>query len=283
MLRRRGASGAPTDSGPLWDASMFALDGVARFRDATDEQRRSVLDTCSASLLLESWFIERCGIEFCARMVLATQDLEERRLFALIGADEATHSTWLQPWVTSSDAAADTFNRFIEDCLRNGDPQPLAYLLQIVLEGFGIVHYSQLAQRCHDPALAATLERMSQDEALHHAGGLAVFHPERMNAAARDFLADASFQFLEMIRCGPQSVLDALDRNGLVSARADIQALFADLDAATLAAGKLARLRKLMTQPGMQWLLDNLDSRGAFEPCNAAQCAQIYVAMRSTA
>jgi len=92
-------------------------------------------------MLAESWRIGRCGIDYCARMVRTAKDDDERRLFGLVGADEARHAGWLAP----GEQEPDPFNRFIAALAETGTPQALAFLLQVVLEGFGITHYSALA------------------------------------------------------------------------------------------------------------------------------------------
>lgn len=280
FLRRRAEPGVPSAGGTPWDARFFRLDRAARFRDADAVKQQATIAECSHGVLAESWFIERCGVGFCAKMTMLAESLEEQRMFALIGADEATHSTWIEPWIADPARAADPFNRFIAGLVETGSAQPLAFLMQVVLEGFGIVHYRDLAASCRDPALAATLDRMAQDEALHHAGGLAAFRAERLTGAERRFLADGAYAFLQMIRCGPQAVVASLDHAVGAGSRGDCARLFSELGAEETSAARLDRLRRLMAQPAMEWLIGELEEKGAFTPCSAAECAQIYVEAR---
>jgi hypothetical protein len=213
-------------------------------------------------------------------MVLVCEDSEEKRLYALIGADEATHSAWLEPWIADVKQPPDAFNRFIAVLVETGSAPSLAYLLQVVLEGFGIVHYSGLAAHCRDLALASALACIARDEALHHAGGLASFRAKQLDQADKKFLSEAAYTFLQMIRSGPQSVVAALDRSIGVRSVDDAARIFDDLNAERNSALKLARLRRLMAQPGMEWLTDELEYKGAFVPCTAMQCAQLYLETR---
>ena len=280
LLRRRVAAATPQGDAALWPARRFGLENIPAFVAAPAEIQRSVLDRCGLGLLRESWLVERGGMEFCARMVLLSDDAQQRTLYSLIGADEASHYAWLQPWLGQTGDALDPFNAFLADCMREATPQPLAYLMQVVLEGFGIVHYAGLAADCNDTALAATLQRMAADEALHHAAGLAVFDRQRLNAQEREFLFDASYTFLQMIRSGPQAVVAALDAAlGGIDA-ASVASVFEMLDTNAETASKLSRLRQLMAQPGMHWLVDALAARNAFTPAATAEAAQIYVSLR---
>ena len=283
LLRRRSAPGAPAARGPLWDARFFGLDRVACFRAANASQRREVLERCADALLNESWFIEQSGITYCARMTLAAQSPEEQRLYAMIGGDEAAHALWLSPWIRVDKARQDPFNVFISSLSQGGAQQPLAYLLQVVLEGYGITHYRALAQHCRDDALTATFTRMARDEALHHGSGLALFDAPRLTAADMCYVFDSINVFLNMLRNGPQAVVAALDCVIGLPREAAAQQVFDELHAPTASARKLAQLRRLMEQPGMQTLVDAAARGGLFEPCSAAQCAQIYVASRRRA
>jgi len=279
FLRRRGLP-ERRDEGAPWSPGFFGLERVARFREGSAGARRSVLEGCAASLLAESWFIERCGVTFCAKMTLLAETLDEKRLFALVGADEATHSAWLEPWIADRKGEADPFNRFIAGLVDTGGAQPLVFLMQVVLEGFGIVHYGGLGAACLDPALAATLKQMAQDEAMHHAAGLAVFHAKRLSAPDRRFLAESAHAFLEMIRNGPQAVVGALDRAIGIEDRSDAAGVFENLGTEAASAEKLGQLRRLMARPDMDWLIDELEQKGLFTPCTPAECSRVYVAAR---
>ncbi len=279
LARRRDAPGASDGTRPAWDAAFFGLDRVARFRGASDTARAEVLARCGHGLLAEALHIERSGIDYCARITLAAESDDERRLFALIGADESQHAGWIAD-ALPDDPPVDAFNRFIAGIAEAGTPQPLAYLLQVVLEGFGIAHYDALAASCRDAGLAATFRRLARDEALHHAGGLATFRADRLTDADHRFLSDATFAFLQMIRCGPQAVAAAIDAAIGIGDAGDAASVFAALDSEAGSAARLARLRLLIAQPGMAWLVDAMDAGGAFVPCSAAECAQLYAAMR---
>lgn len=277
LLRKRGLPGAPqAGATPAWDAAFFGLDRLPAWRKAGAAQRAAATHACNAGLIAESWDIERTGIVFCARMVLLAESLEERRLFALIGAEEATHSVWLQPWLAGHAGEADPFNRFIESLVHNGTRQPLAFLLQVVLEGYGIGHYAGLAGRCADAALAQTLRAMAQDEAVHHAAGLAAFCVGELTSQERRYLADGALALVDWMRSGPQRVVAALDATLGGLGPQGIAAAFQHLHDPALDAARLAGLRRLMAQPGMDWLVDELETNGRFAPRSARECAALY-------
>jgi hypothetical protein len=264
---------APDGATPLWNAVAFGLDRVPAFQQASDAVQEAVLRDCGYNVLAESWSVERTGIRYCAAMAQWTDSNSERELFERIGDDEAQHAGWLAQWLPEP-PPADPFNRFIGGLLDAGTAQPLAYLLQVMLEGFGVTHYQSLTTGCGDTSLASMLRQLAVDEALHYGGALLVFKPERMNAAERRFVADGAYAFLQMFRVGPQAVVAALARTVDLQSRDALTRAFGALDCEASAAAKLARLRTLMERPGMHWLVKELDAAGVFAPCTPAQCAQ---------
>ncbi|MGH6611214.1 MAG: hypothetical protein ACRECQ_13255 [Burkholderiaceae bacterium] len=263
----------PDGAAPLWDAGMFGLDRVTAFSNAPIEMQRTVLDECARNVLVEAWSVERTGVRYCAAMAGWSESAHERTLFKRIGDDEVQHAAWLSTWLPDP-PQTDPFNRFIGGLLEAGTMQPLAFLLQVVLEGFGITHYGSLASGCRDASLTATLRRLAIDEALHYGGALLVFTPEKLNTAERRFIADGSYAFLQMFRVGPQAVAAALARIADSGSRHDLVRLFEQLECQSSSAVKLARLCTLMARPGMEWLIEQLDDAGAFMPCTPKQCAQ---------
>lgn len=285
FARRRAPSATDAACGNAhWDAAFYGLDRVPGFSGADPAIRRQVLDGCGEHLLWESYYIEQCGIAFCARMVLLAEDVPTRKLYSLIGADEATHEHWLAGWLQhSASRPPDPFNLFVAALVESGEPQPLSYVLQVVLEGFGIQHYRSLAQGCREPALTTTLRTMMSDEGTHHAGGVAAFDAGRLDRNGRTFALEATSRLLELIRIGPQAVVAVLARaaGGLDGIR--VERLFHELDCEAGSAAKLAALRKLIAQPGMDWLVQELERLRLFTPCSPVECARAFASANSPA
>lgn len=270
------APAAPDGANPLWTPNAFGLDRVAAFEQARDTVQTAVLNDCARNVLAEALSVEGAGIRYCAAMAQWAESSEERELFVRIGHDESQHAAWLARWLPDA-PPADPFACFIGGLLDAGTAQPLAFLLQVVLEGFGITHYQSLTVGCRDASLASMLRQLTVDEALHYGGGLLIFSPERMTANERRFLADGAHAFLQMFRVGPQAVMGALACAVDLQSRDAMTRAFGALDCEGAAAAKLTRLRTLMTRPGMHWLIDELDAGGAFSPCTPAQCAQQFM------
>ena len=254
FVRRRGLSLSNPASGHAhWDAAFYGLDRVQRFSTADPCAQGQVLEACGEQLLWESYYLEQCGIAFCARMVLLADDVPTRKLYSLIGADEATHEHWVRCLAAAqrqpSTGPVQSVHRRTGRERRAAAAQLCA---AVVLEGFGIQHYRRLAQGCREPALMATLRTMMSDEGAHHAGGVAAFDARRLDRRDQAFALEAGSRLLEMIRVGPQAVVAELAR--AVGQMEDVH-LESHVRRARLrgaSAAKLDALKKLLEQPGMQ-------------------------------
>ncbi|HEY9747602.1 MAG TPA: ferritin-like domain-containing protein, partial [Allocoleopsis sp.] len=76
---------------PYWDATHFGLERVAIFQDASEEEQRAIAQIASQGLLAEAYFVEKAGMGYMAKMLLLAETLEERMLYSLFAAEEATH------------------------------------------------------------------------------------------------------------------------------------------------------------------------------------------------
>ena len=81
-------------------------------------------------------------------------------LYSLFAADEAAHFHWIRayaPAAAIADGPGNPFLRLLDELLRTEDAPTLCYLVQVVLEGWGIHHYHALAKASLDADLIDTM------------------------------------------------------------------------------------------------------------------------------
>jgi rubrerythrin len=278
-LRRRGVAPGSAPARAPWDAAFFGLDRVTVFRRAPAATRRRVLEACAGDVLREALGVERLGLTFTARMTLLAETTEERMTYSLFAADEARHLAAVhrhRPDVDLDALPADPFLDLLGAAVAGGPRRGLAFLVQVVLEGWGLVHYSRLARACHDPALRRTLGGILADEALHHGAGRAGLRREALDARARAWAVEALAPLLALAGAGPQRVAARLTEAVGPLARAARVRLFAELESEAGAARTLALLRALM-RPAPE-VVAALDRRRAFVAPTPEQCAALGAA-----
>ena len=266
-----GRQGAP--GGTPWDADAYGLSGVDGYVQAQSATQSAVLQRCAADQLEEALHIENIGMAYAARMLLGSDTIEERQLYATIAADEALHHAALTPFVPRLEAAGTRapapFLSLLERLVVEGDRATRLLVVQVVLEGWGMDHYRGLARSCADPTLAAVLTRIVDDEARHHGSGVIL----ATRLPAGDAAVDVLTSFLDMVRVGPQAVLAALiGCVGPMSRPERITAL-SQLRTEDRAGAQLLLIRRLLEKAGATAIVAALHSRGRFRPLTAEEAA----------
>lgn len=267
----------PATAAP-WPAGHFGLDKVTVYLAATPAGRRRLLASCAADILTEAFFIEKLGIGFAAKMALLSRTSDERTAYALLGADEARHMAAVAAHLGRRPDAAgiapdDPFLTLLARAIDTGRRPTLAFLVQIVLEGWGVVHYRRLTRAAVDPALRATLASIVKDEALHHGGGLAALGRDGLAPADRRAAEAVLVPLLSMVRAGPQRVVARLDETLGPLGRSARARAFAELETERRTGDQLNLLRGFLERaPALAARLERL---GLFAPLSPTQCAAV--------
>jgi hypothetical protein len=169
-------------------------------------------------------------------------------LYALIAGDEAAHYYWISRFVHGAPAPS-PFLKLIGSWIEHGSRSALTLLVQVVLEGWGVQHYRLLAGDCHDAQLAAVLREIVTDEARHHGSGMRLLGQRALNGADRAEIAGTLAGLLDLVRCGPQAVVAAIEP-------VDRARCFVQLQAEEETGRKLALLRDLISDPEIIARLD---------------------------
>lgn len=270
----------PPDLPLYWSADFFGLNQVSLFQSASPAEQQAVLARANRDLLHESCRIEQAGIGYMAKMVLLAESVQERMLYGLFAADEATHLAQLQPFSGPGDPGCgpgqeDAFLLLLAQVLDSPDKAVLLFVLQVVLEGWGLSHYRSLAKGCTDLRLRRVLQGFLQAESRHHATGVLEFQRLQPNSAQRAEMVTVLAQFLQLVRVGPQRLLAALAQvKGDLSAAQRLQVL-QELDCETHSTTRLQQLKRLMQAGGGGDLVQILEAYDLFAPLSAEQCVKV--------
>ncbi|MEM8809449.1 MAG: ferritin-like domain-containing protein [Cyanobacteria bacterium P01_G01_bin.38] len=271
-----GQKGRPEPDGcspPPWDAAFFDLSQTALFQAAPAREQTHVLQLASQSLLAESYFIEKAGVGYMAKMTLLAETTEERMLYALFSADETTHLAQLSPFVAKPDRLGnnDPFLQLLASLLETADRSVLQFVLQVVLEGWGLSHYRSLSRHCRHPALAELFHSFLDAEARHHGAGVTLFDRKNLSDTNRLVVIEALAAFLQMVRVGPQRLIEAIATvKGDLSRPQRIQ-LLTELDTESHSGMRLGVLRSLIT-PVAPDIAETLDQHNLFSPLPPGRC-----------
>jgi len=265
LLRRRPMQlpDAPPDPAALWPASSFGLDRVTAFLESP--RQSEILRRCASERLAEALYVEKLGLAFCAKMTLLAETAEERMLYALTAGDEATHYHWLSRF-TPGPPAPSPFLALLGNWIERGSRGALTLLVQVVLEGWGVHHYRLLGRDCRDALLANVLREIVIDEARHHGSGTRLFAQRALDDDDRDEIVDGLRKLLDLVRCGPQAIVAALEPRDFDEAAR----CFTELDAVDDSRRKLELMRGLIDDEAIAAQLD-------FTPMTNEECARCSI------
>lgn len=262
----------------LWPASFFGLDRVRYFAEASAELQAEVIGRCSGDLVIESYFVEKSALSYCAKMILLAETTEIKQVYSHIAADEATHLQWVTPYVEEQErtSGGGPFLQFVSSLVEQCDANTLAYLVQVILEGWGLHHYASLWKHCLDPNVARLFQQLHRDEAMHHHAGEIVFNAMKVSKDQRNFIIDSLCTYAEFVRVGPQGVVTCLEHSLGGFNQDQRSQVFKELEAEITSADKLKMLRSLMLAPGMERYVEAVEERGGFIPLDARSCAMLH-------
>ena len=259
---------------PLWSPEFFELEKSSYFIEAHAEVKEDIQTRCSIDVLSEAFFIEESGMAFASKMALMSETRQERMLYNLFAADEATHFHWVNAALGehASRMTPNQFHRLLESIIRDGQRESLVFIVQVILEGWGLHHYRSLHRHCEHEGFGEVLERILRDEARHHGSGIVLCRERGLPERARSEVIETMRAFLEMVRYGPQAVLTALDEGlGGLSREQKLKTL-QELECEKHSSVRLEHLRSLMLQEGFESVVAELDDNNAFIPYSAEAC-----------
>lgn len=268
-----------TNTATYWAPDFFNLNRVSIYNEASLQEREAILAGCSNGLLEEAYYIERLGMAFGAKMILLSSSVEEQSLYSLLTEEEAIHLQMISPYVPRSHKGRpkQPFLNFLEQILKDGEMDSLIYLIQVLLEGWGLSHYNALAQSCQEESLAKRLKEIVKDEALHHGAGVAQFNGREDSLKEQSYIFDMLIVLLRMVQSGPQKVVESIEKTKGHLSKAQKITTFLELQCEQTTAKNLEGLTKLILKHCPHKEMDQLKSYGVFRPFTAEECAGVTI------
>jgi len=249
-----------------WDADHYGLSGLKQFCVLSIDEKQKLLEALNEFNLHEACFVENLGYRFNAKMILHSKSLEERSMFANFAADEAAHLHSILPF-TQGMAPLKIENQpmihLLSQTIEESSAAPTSFLIQVILEGFGLAHYSTLGKNCLDDVLQKVIQKIVKDEAFHHAGGKAVFALRGINESETKELEDLIFQVTRLFCQWPHPTMRAFVKLGFDDPRF-LRNLIEDLRPQEKSLLRIQYIQKLIDLLPAE-KLNQLQNRGAFQ------------------
>lgn len=272
---------AERDTATHWPASHFFLDQVSCFQTANKDQKEQILLECSQMLVRESYFIEKGGMYYTSKISMLSELTEERMLYSFFAADEATHFHWISQFcsaVSVGNFESNPFLVLLSDIAEHENRITMIYLLQVVLEGWGLHHYRELVDECVTPELKEVFKNILKDESSHHGGGLVILNAQKMSTEDQKRICEILGKFLGMVQSGSQGVVSILQKILGPFSHQELVQIFQELHSEAESNRKLALISNcIRSATSSESILNYLNERNALTAFDTEICAQIAV------
>ena len=149
--------------------------------------------------------------------------------------------------------------------IERGDRNSLVFVIQVILEGWGITHYKRMLDGSTCSRFQDVLQAILNDEARHHGSGIVLCRTRKMSTKSRKYTTDSMKGFLDMVRLGPQTVLGKLDQILGLTRQQKIK-VYHELNGHDDTHNKLKILKDLMGQDGYEEIQSDLEEKGYYCP-----------------
>jgi rubrerythrin len=263
---------------PQFSANLYQVEGTSAYRRLSESQRQDFLQENARHILNEAIYIEQAGIAYANRMAFLAENQEERYYYTQVAKEEFEHLKMLKPYFKPVASTIPSFPRMIGDVIEQENHLNAILFIQVLLEGWGLYYYNELAKYAESPELQAVFSQILKDESRHHGGGLVLL---------AEYSADSTFQGLNFetlkkilftIQIGPYQVATSLGWTAKIQRLTDLEQLLQELYAEETTREKLALVERLLAKVLDERALEVLRREGSLNPLSLEEMVGIMAA-----
>ncbi len=202
----RSVSGIPatknTGTKPYWAEGHYQLQRSSIYNSMSEIQKNEVVLRLNRWSLELIYFIEKFGLNYGARMIELAESEEEKSLYSLFAGDEVRHRLMIEPFLLGEHPQNLNLHPLLSAlnlCLQQGSKESMTFTIQVILEGFGLMHYSQLRDSCLNPELALVFNDIIKDEVGHHGMGVVLTKKSGNLAAQNEQIIHLTHNFVRSL------------------------------------------------------------------------------------
>lgn len=250
-----------------WNESFYGLSKSKIYTDLPEDKKHEILYQLNQKGLCLSYFIEKYGLNYGAKMVLSSETVEEKSLYTVFGADEVRHRLLLEPFIQMQIPDNIEFHPLLPLLaltLEEANKEATTFVIQVVLEGFGIYHYANLRDACQSEELKNAYTEILKDEVNHHGMGVCLTANKQMTTETKQQITELTSKFVRaLIKTEwTQQSVEAAYGGFSVKQKQDFLKEISWQEQMQL---RVERLKALMKKVGFAGLVDDLEAKGVFQ------------------
>lgn len=198
----------------IWNADSFGIQNTELFNNLKEDQQDSLIKKLSFDRLEEAYHVEHYGMSFASKMSLMAKNLQEQQLYCVVASEEASHLKMVYALLgeQKKEICTNGFSDFLKEVIYAGDRELLIFIVQVLLEGWGLDHYKILGDTALDKDVQSIFYQIVKDESAHHGSGVVLFNEKDLSHTQINRIVDYMKVFLEMIQVGPASLLSSVEK-----------------------------------------------------------------------
>lgn len=250
-----------------WNQDYYGLNKSAIFSSLEDSKKDEVLQNLNQKSLCLSYFIEKFGLNYGAKMILNAESTEEKSLYSIFGADEVRHRLLLEPFIRvdlPTDIEFHPLLPVLALALKEANKDAMVFTIQVVLEGFGIFHYSNLRDSCRSPLLKNAFTEILKDEVNHHGMGICLTAHMNMSPETKAQITDLTAKFVRAL-IKAEWVLKSVEEAHGGFSQNQRQNFLEEISWNEQIHRRIERLKILMNKVGYKGLSEDLESLGVYK------------------
>ena len=187
----------------LWSKERYQLEKADVFMNLSLETQNDILRKITELNLSLSYFIEKSGHNYGAKMILLADTIQEKSLYCLFAAEEAIHLNEFSNFINFKVDPKIHWHPMLDPLakvIHEGEKNTCLYVIQVLLEGFGMGHYNSLRNDCHYAPLVEVFNRIIKDEARHHGAGLILAKESHLSKIEREQIFEYTRDFVKAMQ-----------------------------------------------------------------------------------
>jgi hypothetical protein len=152
----------------------------------------------------------------------------------------------------------------LASAIKDGEKNTCLYIIQVLLEGFGMAHYGGLRQDCLYAPLQSAYDRILKDEARHHGTGIILSKQNALNAIEKDQIFEYTREFILSLQSA-QWILSTIEEVGGELSTNEKKQFYNETSQEQVLSGRLVKLREMLQKVDDYDLVSRLDKDHVFK------------------
>ncbi len=251
----------------LWGAQRYGLQNAKVYMDLSEVKKLEYLERMTELNLALSAFIETSGHNYGAKMILLSETLEEKSVYALFASDEAVHLREFQNFINFDYNLQTHHHPMLEplaEVIKEGSKTSLVFVIQVLLEGFGMGHYQGLRESCLFDPLKETYDQILKDEARHHGTGIILAKEEIPSKEDKEQIFEYTRDFIKAMQSA-RWLSSVFDDIGSSLSKEQTKELWSDLKFEKILVARIGKLKDMLDKVDSFGLVEMLEKNKTFK------------------